>query len=179
MEKGIGIFGKQYEYGYKEDIIKRESYWCTDIARVACVLFQIAGFPARIIVTANTNFPYCGHTVTKVYYNGNWCLTDPNAGVVFRYTNGVLASAWEIHNDYEIANRVYYINDSDCMEGNAVFPLPVEQFESVGIVNYYVDDMEKYNYETSGTNDFYKKILKNSDENWSGGLKWLHGEKLL
>ena len=165
--------------GKEEDIIERTSYWCTDIARVACVLFQIAGFPSRIIVTVNTNFAYCGHIVTEVYYDGKWCVTDPNAGVVFRYEDGVPASAWEVHNNYEVANRIYRITDPNCMEGNGIFFPPGEQFESVGIVNYYVDDMEKYSYETSGTNEFYREILRNSDEQWTGGLKWIHGEELL
>ena len=165
--------------GIEEDVIERTSYWCTDIARVACILFQIAGFPARIIITANTNFPYCGHIVAEVYYDGKWCVTDPNAGVAFRHENGIPASAWEVHNDSEIANRIYRINDPDCMEGNSIFFPPGEQFESVGVVNYYVDDMEKYNYETSGTNEFYREILKNSDEQWASGLRWVHGEEFL
>jgi len=165
--------------GTEESVIERTSYWCTDIARVACVLFQIAGFPSRIIVTVNTNFAYCGHIVTEVYYDGKWCATDPNAGVVFRHENGVPASAWEVHNDYEIANRIYRIKDPNCMEGNSIFFPPGEQFESVGIVNYYIGDMEKYNYKTSGTNEFYKKILKNSDEQWASGLRWVHGEEFL
>jgi len=165
--------------GTEEDVIERTSYWCTDIARAACVLFQIAGFPSRIIVTVNTNFAYCGHIVTEVYYDDKWCATDPNAGIVFRHENGVPASAWEVHNDFEIANRIYRINDPNGMEGNSIFFPPGEQFESVGIVNYYIGDMEKYNYETSGTNEFYKKILKNSDEQWAGGLRWIHGEDLI
>ena len=165
--------------GIEEDVIKRTSYWCTDIARVACVLFQIAGFPSRIIITVNTNFPYCGHIVAEVYYNGKWCITDPNAGVVFKFENGTPASAWDIHNDYELANRIYRINDPNCMEGNGIFFPPGEQFESVGIVNYYVDEMEKYNYETSGTNEFYRKILTNSYEKWADGLRWIHGEENL
>ena len=165
--------------GKEEDIIERTSYWCTDIARVACVLFQIVGLPSRIVVTVNTNFPYCGHIVTEAYCHGKWCVTDPNAGVVFRHEDGAPASAWEVHNDYEIANRIYRINAPDSMEGNGMFFPPGEQFESIGVVNYYIDDMEKYNYETSGTNEFYKKILENSDEKWAGGLRWLHGEELL
>jgi len=165
--------------GKEEDIIERTSYWCTDIARVACVLFQIAGFPSRIIVTANTNFPYCGHTVTEVYYNGKWCVTDPNAGLAFRREDGTPASAWEVHTDYEIANRIYYKNDPDSTEGNGIFFPPGEQFDSVGIVNYYIGDREKYSYETSKTNEFYRKILRHSDEKWAGGLRWVHGEEFL
>ena len=165
--------------GIEEDVIKRTTYWCTDIARVACVLFQIAGFPSRIVVTVNRNFAYCGHIVAEVYYDGKWCVTDPNAGVVFKHENSAPASAWEVHNNYEIANRIYRINNPDCMEGNGIFFPPGEQFESVGIVNYYIGDMEKYSYETSGTNDFYRKIIKNSKEKWVEGLRWVHGEECL
>jgi len=165
--------------GTEEDVIERTSYWCTDIARVACVLFQIAGLPARIIVTVNTNFPYCGHMVTEVFYCGKWCATDPNAGVVFRHEDGTPASVWDVHNNYCIANMAYKKKDPSGLEGNGIFFPPGEQFESVGIVNYYVDDMEKYSYETSGTNEFYRKILVNAGEKWADGLRWLHGEESL
>jgi len=171
---------KDFLYGgTEEDVIKRATYWCTDVARVACVLFQIAGFPSRIIVTVNSNFAYCGHIVAEVYYDGKWCLTDPNMGIVFRHEDGTPASAWEVHNDYEIANKVYRKNDPDGLYGNSIFFPPGEQFESVAIVNYYANDYGKYNYTTSGTNDFYKKILQHSREKWSGGLRWVHGEELL
>ena len=165
--------------GREEDVIARASYWCTDLARVACVLYQVAGYPSRIIVTANTNYAYCGHTVAEVYYDGKWCLTDPNAGVVFRHGDSSPASAWDVHSDYETANRVYRINDPASVEGNGIFFPPGEQFESVAIVNYYVDDIDKYSYETSGTNEFYRKILQNSDDKWANGLRWIHGEELL
>ena len=128
--------------GSEEEVIARTSYWCTDIARVACILFQIAGFPSRIIVTANTKFPYCGHVIAEVYTDGKWCVTDPNTGVVIRYEDGCPASAWDVHLDYDIANRVYLRSDPNRMEGNAIFFPPGEQFESVGIANYYVSDME-------------------------------------
>ena len=35
--------------GTEEDIISRGSDWCTDVARVACVLCQVVGVPARIV----------------------------------------------------------------------------------------------------------------------------------
>jgi len=171
---------KDFIYGgIEEDVIERATYWCTDVARVACVLFQIAGFPSRIIVTVNSNFAYCGHIVTEVCYDGKWCLTDPNASIAFRHENGTPASAWEVHNDYDIANNIYRITDPDGFYGNSIFFPPGEQFESVAIVNYYVDDYDKYDYTTSGTNDFYKKILQHSREKWAGGLRWVHGEERL
>lgn len=150
------IFG-----GTEEEIVKRGTYWCTDIARVACIMFQIAGFPSRIIITANTKFAYCGHIVTEVYYNGKWGVTDPTNGVVIRHHDGVPASAWEIHQNPDITNQMG------------------EQYESVGISNYYIDERNKYIYETSKVNDYYREILKHSDEKWAGGIRWIHDEDLI
>jgi transglutaminase-like putative cysteine protease len=38
--------------GTEEEIIDRGSDWCTDVARVACVLCQVAGLPARLVGSA-------------------------------------------------------------------------------------------------------------------------------
>jgi len=145
------IFG-----GTEEEIVERGTYWCTDIARVACVMFQVAGFPSRIINTANTKFAYNGHTVAEVYYDNRWGVADPVTGAIFKHENGTPMSAWEIHNNG--------------IDG---------QYESVGISNYYIDEKENYSYETSKVNDYCREILKHSDEKWAGGIKWIHGEDLI
>ena len=145
------IFG-----GTEEELIKRGTDWCTDISRVACTMFQIAGFPSRIITTANTKFAYHGHTVTEVYYNNKWGIADPVNGMVIRKQDRTPVSAWEIRND-----------------GND------EQYESIGISNYYIDEKESYRYETSKVNDYYREILKHSDERWANGIRWIHGEDLI
>ena len=152
--------------GTEEEIIARGTYWCTDIARVACILFHIAGFPSRILITANTNFAYCGHSVTEVYFNERWCVADPTNGVI------IPASAWEIHNDPGIANRVFY---KKYPKWEDFFP-PGEQYESVGISNYYADEYETFSYETSRVNDYCREILRNSATRWAGGIRWIHGE---
>lgn len=168
------IFG-----GTEEEIVERGTYWCTDIARVACVMFQVAGFPARMITTANTNFPYCGHEVTEVFYNGKWGVTDPTSGVVIKHQDGTPASAWEIHNDYTIANKIFYQQSPESENESYFLYAPGEQYESVGISNYYIDDMKNYNYTTSKVNDYCREILKHSDEQWAGGIRWIHGENLV
>ena len=145
------IFG-----GTEEEIIQRGTDWCTDISRVACVMFQIAGLPSRIINTANTKLAYYGHAVTEVYYNNKWGIADPTNGTVVKNQNGNPVSAWEIH--------------SECND---------EQYESIGLSNYYIDEKENYSYETSGLNDYYREILKHSTEQWAGGIRWIHGEDLL
>ena len=77
------IFG-----GTEEEVAERGTYWCTDIARVACIMFQIAGFPSRMLTTANTKYAYCGHEVTEVYYENKWGVADPTSGVAIRYPDG-------------------------------------------------------------------------------------------
>ena len=145
------IFG-----GTEEEIIQRGTHWCTDISRVACIMFQIAGLPSRIITTANTKFAYCGHIMTEVYYDNKWGIADPTYGTVIRREDGTPVSAWEIH--------------TECLD---------EQYESVGISNYYADEKENYSYETSKVSDYCREILKHSEENWAGGIRWIHGEDLI
>ncbi|MCL2158992.1 MAG: transglutaminase domain-containing protein [Oscillospiraceae bacterium] len=168
------IFG-----GTEEEIVERGTYWCTDIARVACAIFQIAGFPARIVITANTKFAYCGHSVTEVYYNGKWGVADPTSGVVIRHQDETPASAWEIQKDFAIANRAFYRQSPESEAESYFMFAPGEQYESVGISNYYIDEKEKYSYATSKVNDYCRAILKNSDELWASGLRWIHGEDLI
>ena len=139
--------------GTEEEIITRGTYWCTDIARVACVMFQIAGLPSRIIITANTKSAYSGHVVTEVYYSNRWEVADPTSGKIYRDAAGISKSTWDIHNEK--------------LDG---------QFGAVAVSNYYVDDKEKYSYETSRVNDYYREILKHSAEQWAGGVRWVHGE---
>lgn len=155
--------------GTEEEIIARGTYWCTDIARVACVLFQIAGFPSRILITANTKFAYCGHSVAEVYCDGHWRVADPTNGIV------IPASAWEIHMDPAIANRAFHQKYPKWAD----FFSPGEQYESVAVSNYYVDETAKYSYETSGINAYSREILRHSAERWAGGIRWIHGEELL
>ena len=142
------IFG-----GTEEEILKRGTYWCTDMARIACVMFQTAGLPSRIIITANTKFAYSGHTVTEVYYDNKWGVADPAMGKIFRHNDGTPISAWDIK-----------INNID------------EQYESIGISNYYIDEHKNYNYETSRVNAYYREILKHSNDSWADGIRWIHGE---
>ncbi len=44
--------------GTEEEIIARGTDWCTDVARVGCTLYQVAGFPSRIVNLFNLNAAY-------------------------------------------------------------------------------------------------------------------------
>ncbi len=161
------IFG-----GYEEDIIKRGTDWCTDIARVCCVFLQIANIPSRILNIANTKLAYCGHCLVEAFYNGKWVVLDPTYGLVMKDDNGSLKSAWNIKKDPEIADYVYFRkfkkSKDICSKG--------AQFESIAITNYYILDYEKYNYDVSKVNEYYLNLLKHSENGWTNGISWVNGE---
>lgn len=138
--------------GIEEEIISRGSDWCTDVARVGCLLFQVAGFPARIVVLANTGEAYSGHVITEVHRNGFWGAVDHTSGTVYADANGHPASA------------------------AAIMSLGHPQFRTVAMANYFVWETDKYRYAVSGINPYYRSILAMSQQGWPGGLRWLHGE---
>ena len=88
--------------GTEEEIIQRGSDWCTDVARVGCVLSQVAGIPARLINLFNTNQAYSGHVITEVYRGGVWGAVDPTTAVIYRKPNGIPASTWELMNQPQL-----------------------------------------------------------------------------
>lgn len=139
--------------GTEEEIVHRGSDWCTDLARVGCALFQVAGLPARLVILADTEQAYSGHVITEVYRDGLWGAVDSTAGVVYAGTNGEPLSAAAISRMGELG-----------------------QFRSVAIANYYVWEASKYDYTVSGINGYYRSILEMSQRGWPGGLRWLFGE---
>lgn len=139
--------------GTEEEIIARRTDWCTDLARVGCVLFQIAGLPARIVVLADTSQAYSGHVITEVYRSGVWGAVDTTLGIVYTGPDSLPASAADIRR----------------AGGQG-------QFRSVAIANYFVWESARFNHAVSGLNSYYRSILAMSQEGWPGGLRWLYGE---
>ncbi len=154
--------------GTEEDIVRRGSYNCTDTARVACVLFQIAGMSARLVTLLNTGEAYSGHQIVEVHRSGRWGAVDPTANVTYRHADRSPASAWELVNEPALieANRSH---------DGAIYSWP-DQFRFVAVCNYPVEDREGFDYATSGTNDYYRSILSKSYRGWPGGMRWLRGE---
>ncbi len=145
--------------GTEEQIIERGSDWCTDLARVACALCQVAGLPARLVYLADTAQAYSGHTLIEVYRARRWGACDPTYNVVYRHHDGTPASTWEIQRDPVL------------LEAH-------KQFRSAAIANYYVWDRDQYDYTVSSLNAYYQTILEQAQRGWPGGLRWLHGEDL-
>jgi hypothetical protein len=157
--------------GTEEEIINRGSDWCMDIARVACVLMQMAGYPARIVSLFNLNQAYSGHVIVEAYYNGKWGAIDSTTGIVYRHPDGQPAAVWELMRNPALI-EVHAQNPG-------AFYTTVEQFQAAGMVNYFCWDMDKYDYTVATANCYYRTILDMAKKGWPGGLRWLHGEDRL
>jgi transglutaminase-like putative cysteine protease len=153
--------------GTEEQIIQRGSDWCTDVARVACALYQVAGFPSRIVDLFDLDAAYSGHVIVEVYRGGFWGAVDSSSGVVYRHPEGAPASTWELMNDSKLI---------ESHAGPEAWYTSVNQFKAAGITDYFVRDHGRYDYAVSGVNDYYRSILEKADQGWPGGLRWLHGE---
>ena len=158
--------------GTEEEIISRGSDWCTDVARVGCVLCQIAGLPSRSVNLFDTGQAYSGHVIIETYRQEQWGAIDTTTGVVYRHADGRPASAWELMNEPELI-------ESHARSPLAAYTSTRGQFAGAAISNYFVWQSETYSYGVSSINDYYWSILALAGRGWPGGLRWLHGEELL
>jgi len=155
--------------GTEEVVIERRSDWCTEVARVGCVLFQIAGLPARMVYLSDTGQAYSGHAITEVYRSGVWGAVCPETNVIYRHRDGRPASTWELKNDPAL------IELHRTETGRSY--TRVGQFRGAAISNYFVWESDQYDYTVSRINDYYRSMLEMSLKGWPGGLRWLHGEE--
>ncbi len=154
--------------GVEEEIIRRGTDWCTDLARVACVLCQIGGLPSRILTLADTDQAYSGHSIVEVFRRGVWGAVDPTHAVPYRNPDGRPASAWELMNQPWLV-EAHWQHKTDKMA-------MVGQFRCVAISNYFASDRDQYDYTVCGVDAYNRSILEMSQKGWPGGLRWLHGE---
>lgn len=153
--------------GTEEEIILRGSDWCTDLARVGCVLCQVAGLPARIVYLADTSQAYSGHAIIEAYRDGVWGAADVTSGVVYRSREGKPVSTWELMCEPWLIGH---------HASSGVLFSPLGEFRRAGVVNYSVADAHLYDYSMSMPNAYYRSILAMFRAGWPGGLRWLHGE---
>lgn len=159
--------GKMRIGGTEEQIIERGTDWCTDVARVACVLCQVAGFPCRIVNLFDLGNAYSGHVIVEAYREGRWGALDSSTAVEYRAPDGRPASVWELMNDQRLL---------ESHQGPDAHFTTAEQFRAAGIVNYSCWDSNQYDYTMSGMNEYYLRILEMSKQGWPGGLRWIQGE---
>ena len=153
--------------GTEEQIIERGSDWCADVARVACALYQIAGFACRMVYLFDLQAAYSGHVIVEVHRSGKWGAVDSMCGVAYRTDGGAPATTWELMNDDGLVQR---------HAGPEAWYTTPEQFTAAGIANYHIQDAARYHYPVSGVNDYTRAVLSMADRGWPGGLRWLHGE---
>ena len=153
--------------GTEEQIIERGSDWCADVARVGCALYQVAGFPCRMVYLFDLQAAYSGHVIVEVHRSGKWGAVDSRSGVVYRTDDGAPATTWELMNDAGLVKR---------HAGPEAWYTNPEQFTAAGIANYHVQDAARYDYAVTGVNDYTRAVLSMADRGWPGGLRWLHGE---
>lgn len=154
--------------GTEEAILQRGTDWCTDAARAACALLQVAAIPARLVYLANVDRPYSGHAIVEAWRGERWGAADAVIGVVYRHEDGAPATTWELMQrpDLVQAHR----------RPGASYSTP-EQFRMAALANYFVGEAERYDYTESGINDYYRDVLEQALEGWPDGLRWLHGEE--
>jgi hypothetical protein len=154
--------------GTEEEILARGSDWCTDVARVACALYQVAGLPSRLAYLADLEHAYSGHTIVEVLRSDRWGAVDALTDVVYRWEDGLPASVWDLSRNPALLVQHYRDEDTRYTRSG--------QFGEAAISNYSLGPMEKFNYTVGGVNPYYRSVLGMSDRGWPGGLRWLFGE---
>ena len=154
--------------GTEEEIIRRGSDWCTDVARVACALCQVAGIPARMVYLADISLAYSGHAIIEAHRRGKWGAVDATTDVIYLHPNGEPASVWELMNQPALV-------EAHRRNTGTIYTTP-GQFRAAAVSNYFVWEQEKYDYTVSRMNEYCRSILEMSLRGWPGGLRWLHGE---
>ncbi len=154
--------------GTEEAIAQRRSDWCTDVARVACVLTQVAGLPCRLAFLFDLQRAYKGHVIVEAHRAGHWGALDATTGVIYTAADGRPASVWHLMHHPDLIDR----------HGQATgAPYSTrDQFSAAGIANYAVWERERYDYTVSGINDYGRSILSMAGAGWPGGIRWLHSE---
>lgn len=154
--------------GTEEKIIARGSDWCTDVARVGCVLCQIVDLPSRMVYLADTEKAYHGHAIIEVYRAGIWGAVDSMTNVIYRHTNGKPASTWDLMNNPRLIETYY--------KGNFTYCTNAGQFREAAVSNYLISQWDEYDYSVSKVNAYTRSILEIEEKDWPGGLRWLHNE---
>ncbi len=145
--------------GTEEEVIKKGSDWCTELARVYCVLCQIARIPARLVFCYDLAREWWGHCVNEVFIDDEWRFIDPQGECYFERPSGKWANAWEVMHKTGLTRRGEGHTAEWCLD-------PLTDL-AMGIVNYFVMDHFKYDYRWDPINDYYRRILA---PQWNQGV---------
>lgn len=154
--------------GTEEQILARGSDWCTDVARLGCVLYQVLGFPCRIVFLANLKQAYSGHAIVEVHWGSGWGAVDTSTGVVYRSDLRGPVSVRELMEHPVLVER---------HQSPQAAYTTAAQFSAAAIANYGVWEAGRYDFSISKVNSYCRSILAQAMSGWPGGLRWLHGEE--
>jgi len=154
--------------GTEEEIITRGSDWCTDVARVGCVLCQIVDLPSRIVYLFDTEKAYHGHAIIEVFRTEVWGAVDSVTNVIYRYPDGKPASTWDLMSNPHLIEAHY--------RGHSTYYTNAGQFRGVAVSNYLVSNWKDYDYSVSRVNAYKRSVLEMAEKGWPDGLRWLHNE---
>jgi len=154
--RGGGQFGEgagePFHGGAEEEVIRKGSTMCNEVARVLGILAQIAGIPSRH-VGHMTMIDYddpqsgTGHGVNELYVDGRWAYFDIR-GRYFLKADGTFASAWDLLQDpglVETQNEEVLSHRFSKMSHDQVRRYYEPPSVTI-IANYLAADHAKYDY---------------------------------
>jgi len=98
--------GEIFHGGAEEEVIRKGSTMCNEVARVLGILAQIAGMPSRyighmLLIDYDNPRSGTGHGVNEIYVDGAWAYFDIR-GRFYLKDDGSFASAWDLIRDPQI-----------------------------------------------------------------------------
>ncbi len=161
--------GEPFHGGAEEEVVRKGSNMCNEMARVLGILAQIAHISSRY-VGHMTPFDFddpnsvSGHGVNELHVEGAWAYFDIR-GKFFQKSDGRLASAWDLIRDPSIIDKqpqdvLSYMGRSTSLDVTREYFSP----QTVHIVvNYLAADHARYDYSWQyPSNGLYQRARENA-----------------
>ncbi len=146
-------FEKMSFGGTEKQIIERGTDWCSDMARVCCVILKCLNIPSRILHIADINKAYNAHVVCEAFYEDEYGVIDPIYG--FRFYRDRPLNAYYLlkkHNEFSFGYDGY-----------------MDLYGAIAINEY--DPLGNNNYSITKPNKYYLQLINSEHKN-----KWFLGE---
>lgn len=151
----FSLLFEEMQFGGKEqEILNRSTDWCADMARVAVVLLNCLGIPARILHLANLEKAYNGHVIVEAFYEGKFGVIDPLYGYCF-YEGEPLDA-------YTLMSETAHLKDYDAEYRDLFRKIAISEYDPLDTDN---------DYSISSVNDYYRTLLSTAHNG-----RWLMGE---
>lgn len=157
--------------GTEEEVIKKGSDMCNEMARVFCFLCQIKGIPARF-----AGHPMGSHGVAEAYLESGWAYFD-DRGKYFVKPNGKFASIWDLMQNPSIITKQPAWVKKNLAKTSGIartvdfyfHPREIQQ-----IANYSIDNCAHYSYAWTWNTSALRKKIKNIKKDLFAAIKKVH-----